>query len=323
MQEALPPIAKPLAGAAVSGAPLPSFGQVLASATQAIPAEAPAPAASLRVANPAGTSLVNVPFPNVQNVFSVLEKLGRRRLLADGAPALAPAPQPAGTFPALVNLEVDGNQANPNADSSFANSQWYKTDPAQPGAGPQLEAQPQPFPQAQPGAALQAQPQPQPQPMPQGQPEPLQNVEVQTQETAIGGLPAAIAQAPVGAQPGQPQPGPLAPSVAPGRLGAPDLAPAPKAFGPIPSEVKVFAEKLVNFLGAEARSQLPKRIEVNAGAGRRRLAQDGPEGAEPLPAMPLAAEAPMAAPGEPFPHHLWSCNQMRHLFLHFTKCAWL
>ena len=298
MQEALPPIAKPFAGAAVSGAPLPSIGQVLATATQAIPAEAPAPAASLKVANPSGKSLVNVPFPNVQNVFSVLEKLGRRRLLADGAPALAPGPQPAGTFPALVNLEVDGNQANPSADSSFAESQWYKTEP-QPGAGPQLQAQPQPFPQAQPDAQLQAQPQPQPQPMPQGQPQPLQNVELQTQETAIGGLPAAVAQAPVGAQPGMPQPGPLAPRAAPGMLGAPGLAPAPKAFGPIPSEVKVFAEKLANFLGAEARSQLPKRIEVNAGAGRRRLAQDGPEGAEPLPAMPLAAEAPMAAPGEP------------------------
>ena len=319
MQEALPPIAKPIAGAAVSGAPLPSFGQVLASATQAIPAEAPAPSASLKVANPSGKALVNVPFPNVQNVFSVLEKLGRRRLLADGAPALAPGPQPAGTFPALVNLEVGGNQANPNDDTSFAESQWYKTEP-QPGAGPQLEAQPQPLPQAQPDAQLQAQPQPMP--MPQGQPQPLHNVELQTQETAIGGLPAAIAQAPVGAQPGLPQPGPQAPRVAPGLIGAPDFAPAPKAFGPIPSEVKVFAEKLANFLGAEARSQLPKRIEVNAGAGRRRLAQDGPEGAEPLPAMPLAAEAPMAAPGEPCSKDLSCLIRICTFLLSSIKCAW-
>ena len=302
MQEALPPIAKPLAGAAVLGAPLPSASSFLASLTQAIPAEAPAPAAALKVNNAAGAPLVNVPIPNVQSVFSVLEKLGRRRLLADGAPALAPGPQPGGAFPALVNLEVDGNQANPNADSSFAESQWYKTTdgpPGQPDGGPQLQAQPQPLPQAQPGAQLQAQPQPQP----QGQPQPLQNVEVQTQETAIGGLPAAVARAPMGAQSGQPQPQPglLAPSVAPGLLGsAPGTAPAPRAFGPIPSEVKVFTEKLVNFLSAEARSQLPKRIEVNAGAGRRRLAQDGPGGALPLPAEPLAAEAPMAAPGELF-----------------------
>ena len=219
MQEALPPIAKPLAGAAVLGAPLPSAGQVLASLTQAIPAEAPAPAASLKVANPAGTSLVNMPFPTVDTVFSVLEKLGRRRLLADGAPALAPGPQPAGAFPALTNLEVDGNQANPNDDTSFADSQWYKTDnadPAQPQGGPQLQAQPQPNPQPQPGAQLQA--------LPQRQPQALPNLELQTQETAIGGLPAAVAQAPMGAQPGQPQPGPVAPSTAPGLLGAPGFA---------------------------------------------------------------------------------------------------
>ena len=75
--------------------------------------------------------------------------------------------------------------------------------------------------------------------------------------------------------------------------------------------MKVFTEKLVNFLSAEARSQLPKRIEVNAGAGRRRLAQDGPEGAQPLPAMPLAAEAPMAAPGELSSQHSSTLGRKR------------
>lgn len=298
LQTALPPAAKPLAGAAVLGAPLPSASQVLASFAQAIPAEAPAPQAALKVNNPAGKSLVNVAFPTVDSVFSALEKLGRRRLLADGAPALAPGPQPAGgVFPELTNLEVGGNEANPNADTSFADSQWYKTDngePVQPQPAAQLQAQPAQLEQPMPN------PQPQPQALPQ--PQPLQNVVLETQDTAIGGLPAASALAPVGAQPGQPQPQPQPQPAAqaplpaqPGPL-APNAAPAPRAFGPIPSEVKVFTEKLVNFLGAEARGSLPKRIDVGVGAGRRRLAQDGPEGA--LPAEPLAAEAPMSAPGE-------------------------
>ena len=296
LQTALPPAAKPLAGAAVLGAPLPSASQVLASFAQAIPAEAPAPQAALKVNNPAGKSLVNVAFPTVDSVFSALEKLGRRRLLADGAPALAPGPQPAGgVFPELTNLEVGGNEANPNADTSFADSQWYKTDngePVQPQPAAQLQAQPAQLEQPMPN------PQPQPQALPQ--PQPLQNVVLETQDTAIGGLPAASALAPVGAQPGQPQPQPQPAAQAPlpaqpGPL-APNAAPAPRAFGPIPSEVKVFTEKLVNFLGAEARGSLPKRIDVGVGAGRRRLAQDGPEGASP--AEPLAAEDPMSAPGE-------------------------
>ena len=281
---ALPPAAKSFAEAAVSGAPLPSASQILASFTQAIPAEAPAPAAAIKVAGPSGKALVSLPFPTADTIFSALEKLGRRRLLAEEAPAPAPA---AGSFPALpgpTNLQVDGNQANPNDDTSFAESQWYKTADAEPQAAPQqpaaqLQAQPLPQPEAQPQPAAQLQAQP-------AQP---QNMQL---EALPGGAPAPVALLPV--QP--PQPGPLAPAFAP--IGGPGLAPAPKLFGPIPSEVKVFTERLANFLGAEARQQLPKRVEVNA-AGRRRLAQDNAAARvdEPVTTEPLAAPAPVTAPG--------------------------
>ena len=277
---ALPPAAKSFAEAAVSGAPLPSASQILASFTQAIPAEAPAPAAALKVAGPSGKALVSLPFPTADTIFSALEKLGRRRLLAEEAPAPAPA---ASSFPALpgpTNLQVDGNQANPNDDTSFAESQWYKTADAEP-----QQAAPQ-----QPAAQLQAQPLPQPAAQLQAQPAQPQNMQL---EALPGGAPAPVALLPK--QP--PQPGPLAPAFAP--IGGPGLAPAPKLFGPIPSEVKVFTERLANFLGAEARQQLPKRVEVNA-AGRRRLAQDDAAARvdEPATAEPLAAQAPMSAPGE-------------------------
>lgn len=316
----------------MTGAPLPSASQVLASFTQAIPAEAPPPAAALKVANPGGKSLVTVPFPTVNTIFSALEKIGRRRLLADGAPALAPGPQ-AGPFPVLTSLESNGNQANPNADTAFAENQWYSTS---------AEGQPGMPGQPQPAAQLNAQPmQPMPnpgQPQPQPQPQPLQNVQLQVDFPGMpfGAQAPEAAQAPAGAQPAQPLPQPQAPqpspvqalfggpSAAPALFGGPSAAPAPRAFGPIPAEVKVFTERLVNFLGAEARSQLPKRIEVNAGAGRRRLAQDGPnsEAGQPLPAEPLAAQAPMSAPGEiPLLQPLTCCFAPHSLlyFLIFKK----
>ena len=299
----------------MSGAPLPSASQVLATFTQAIPAEAPAPAAALRINNPEGKSLVAVPFPNVDTILSALGNLGRRRLLDDGAPA--PAPGQPGAFPALpTNLEVGGNQADPNADDSFAESQWYQTTSSQPGGGPG---------QPQPAAQLQAQPAANPQPQPAGQPQPLQNVELQTDQPAqpgpMPGPQPLVAQAPAGAQPSQPQPQPGAAAPALAEAPAVFAAQAPKIFGPVPDDVKEFTTRLVNFLGAEARQKLPSRVSIGAGAGRRRLAQDGSDNGDdaPLASEPLAADAPMSAPGKPHAHshpiHAPLPCQVREFFL--------
>ncbi len=78
---------------------------------------------------------------------------------------------------------------------------------------------------------------------------------------------------------------------------------------------QTFATKLVNFIGAEARKQLPKQIDILPGIGRKlqqgppelpaELQPALPEMTEPFAAMapsmmaesPMTADAPMTAPG--------------------------
>lgn len=71
---------------------------------------------------------------------------------------------------------------------------------------------------------------------------------------------------------------------------------------------QAFITKAANFLGAEARKEMPARIDILPGIGRKlqqgppelpgELLPAVPEMIEPFAAMAPSAEAPMTAPGE-------------------------
>jgi hypothetical protein len=240
---------------------------------------------------------VSIPFPTADTVFSFLDKIGRRHLLEDEeaaapAPAMAgpaPAPmtaqpgQPGPIFQALPNLNLDSQTAD---DSTNSAPMWFQTvEGNMPPGTQQAQAQPQPV-------QLQSLPQPQPQTNPQ----PVQLQALPLPHPGNMQLEAAP-EAPMPQPAGLPE---QAPAAQPEPLArAPTMAEAPGiALGPVPSDVKAFTSKLSNFLSYAVRQNMPKRIEILPGAGRRLRQEDDSEDA-PLPLLPepFAAEAPMAAPG--------------------------